>query len=267
MSRRALLIASVAVVTALGIAGASLALALAPNNGSSAATRNGGMMGYGNGMMTGYGDQMPMMGGAWRGGSPRTSVSGSDIVRTQERVARWLAGAGFEGFRVAEVMAFSNNDYVAVYDARGVPAFELLVGAGQAWVMEEPPSMMWNTRYGMMRGSNGAWSRTGMMGPMMGGGMMSGDSGDWDGWCAGYGAGGGQGRAVSAAEAISIADRYLARARPGERAEHEAQRFPGYFTIDTTREGKIAGMVSVNASTGAVWYHGWHGSFLKEREF
>jgi hypothetical protein len=26
--------------------------------------------------------------------------------------------------------------------------------------------------------------------------------------------------------------------------------------------GKITGMISVNASTGAVWPHWWHGAFI-----
>jgi hypothetical protein len=44
-------------------------------------------------------------------------------------------------------------------------------------------------------------------------------------------------------------------------------KYPGYYTFDTTRNGKTFGMLSVNASTGAVWYHGWHGSFLAEQDF
>jgi hypothetical protein len=36
------------------------------------------------------------------------------------------AGRGFGGFRVSEAMAFSNNDYVAVHNPQGKPAFELL---------------------------------------------------------------------------------------------------------------------------------------------
>ena len=71
----------------------------------------------------------------------------------------------------------------------------------------------------------------------------------------------GSGKAVSAAEAISIAERYPTQARSGEQAEPEAQTFPGYFTLDTTRDGKVVGMLSVNASTGAVWYHDWQGRF------
>jgi hypothetical protein len=38
-------------------------------------------------------------------------------------------------------------------------------------------------------------------------------------------------------------------------------------TLDTDRHGETAGMLSVNAATGAVWYHGWHGTFLSERKF
>jgi hypothetical protein len=28
------------------------------------------------------------------------------------------------------------------------------------------------------------------------------------------------------------------------------------------RDGKISGMLSVNASTGQVWYHTWHGTYI-----
>jgi hypothetical protein len=37
--------------------------------------------------------------------------------------------------------------------------------------------------------------------------------------------------------------------------------FPGYYTLETLKGGKITGMISVNASTGAVWPHWWHGAF------
>jgi hypothetical protein len=44
-------------------------------------------------------------------------------------------------------------------------------------------------------------------------------------------------------------------------------KFPGYYSFDTTLNGKTHGMLSVNAATGAVWYHGWHGTFLSEKQF
>jgi ABC-type glycerol-3-phosphate transport system substrate-binding protein len=43
----------------------------------------------------------------------------------------------------------------------------------------------------------------------------------------------------------------------------DADAFYGYYTLEVNKDGKIYGMLSVNANTGAVWYHTWHGTFLK----
>ena len=72
---------------------------------------------------------------------------------------------------------------------------------------------------------------------------------------------------TSVTQAARIADRWLAQARPGEKAETDGRAFPGYYTLDTTRNGTTAGMLSVNTSTGALWYYGRHGRFFSEREF
>ena len=198
-----------------------------------------------------------MMGaGGMMGTPPPAARAGADaspasLDAMRGRVERWLAANGYAGFRVAEIMAFDNNDCAAIRDAHGAPAFELVAARGVDWLMQEPASMMWDTRYGMMRGTTGPGSR-------QGGGMMGGGGG-------GYGAGGRVALPVSAAEAVQVADRWLSQARPGERAEPDAQAYPGYFTLDTTRSGSTAGMVSVNASTGGVWYRSWHGRFLNER--
>ena len=237
-------------LVAAALAFAAVALAGPVTHGASWTMGGPGMMsGPGGGMMESYGT------------SSASAHASLGTVRTQ--VERWLRSRGYSGLRVSEVMAFSNNDYVAIRNAKGKPAFELLAARNLSWLMEEPPSMMWNTRYGMMRGYGGSWSGMGSMmgGSMMGGGMMGG----WNGWY-----GGGSGRVGSVAQAARVADRWLAQARPGERVEKDVGgmgRFPGYYTLDTTRKGKTAGMLSVNASTGAVWYHGWHGRFLAEREF
>jgi len=42
----------------------------------------------------------------------------------------------------------------------------------------------------------------------------------------------------------------------------QADTFPGYYTIHALEGDRVAGMLSVNAYTGAVWYHWWHGRFL-----
>jgi len=39
----------------------------------------------------------------------------------------------------------------------------------------------------------------------------------------------------------------------------ESHAFPGYYTLDFGRDGRAEGMLSVNANSGAVWVHTWHG--------
>ena len=174
------------------------------------------------------------------------------------RVHTWLASNGFGGFQVAEVMVFSENDYVAVDDKAGKPAFELLVGPSMSWLMEEPASMMWNTKYGMLPHTRTTIQPIPGMSMMWGGGMM-GSPHTW------YDAG--NGAVTSLPRAVAVANRWLADNRKGETAESDGRAFPGYFTLDTTRSGKTFGMLSVNRVSGAVWYHGWHGTFAAERQF
>ena len=161
------------------------------------------------------------------------------------------------GYRVSEVMAFTNNDYVVVRNSAGRNAFELLTAPAAGWLMLEPPSLVWNTRYGMRTGWQANWAGGGMMPALMGGGRAA---GRWDGWYAA-----GKVRVKTTSDAAAVANRWLGRTRPGERAVG-ARPFPGYFTLDTTYRGRPAGMISVNAQ-GAVWYHGWHGGFLAARHY
>jgi hypothetical protein len=62
-------------------------------------------------------------------------------------------------------------------------------------------------------------------------------------------------------EATKAASDWLASNRPGQTVE-SIDAYPGYYTIDTKANGTVAGMLSVNAATGAVWYHTWHGTFV-----
>ena len=62
-----------------------------------------------------------------------------------------------------------------------------------------------------------------------------------------------------------MATDWLRTHRPGESVA-SVDAYPGYYTIDTTVNGKPAGMLSVNATTGAVWYHTWHGGFVAEED-
>ena len=197
-----------------------------------------GMMGGGAGMMGDAG----MMGGY--GAAVQSSVSSSDLTAVRDGVEKRLVEWGYKGFTVGEIMAFSRNDYVLVKDASGKPAFELVADPQGRWLRPEPgPNMMWNTSYGMMRGISvpGCQGATGSSGSVTG-------------------------SPLTAEQAKTGADVWLAEHYPG-RVTADATALPGYFTIDVTASGKKVGMLSVNQTTGAAWYHTWHGDFLADQDF
>ncbi len=179
-----------------------------------------------------------------------------DLAGARRQAERFAARLDLE---VGEVMRFANN-YYAELEENGRPATEVLVdpSSGAVW-LEYGPAMMWNTRFGMMsdfrlRGGSG----------MMGGGMMGGAMTDGAGMMGGAGtplAREAQNGEVTAAEAEAIAQRFVEAQDPALTID-EAEPFPGYYTLHTLRTGKVTGMLSVNASTGAVWYHWWHGRFV-----
>ena len=202
-----------------------------------------GMHQFGNGMM-GYADTS--------GGDPVR-----DLAEARRQASRF---ADRLGLQVGEGMRFSNH-YYAQLEVDGRPATEVLVDPQTGSVyLEYGPAMMWNTRFGMMSGNS--FPSSGMIGGagmMNGAGMMGGSrfadptwapTGDSD---------------VSAAEARAIARRWLAENGQGLEAG-EPETFPGYYTLHLLRDGKVAGMMSVNAVTGAPWYHWWHGRFVSMSE-
>jgi len=133
------------------------------------------------------------------------------------------------GLRVGEVMRFANHDYAEIVTAAGAGVTAVLIDHGTGAVSVEPgPAMMWNTRYGMATGAA---------------------------------SGGGSDAGLNTAQAAGIAQHWLRRAGRDVTVD-AAEAFPGYYTLDTLRKGRVEGMLSVQATTGAVWYHGWHGRFL-----
>ncbi len=254
---------------ALAALGGALALLSAGCGNSGAADHAVGMMQVGPGMM-GYAPE--------GGGQPISSLQAA--LRQADRFGEAL------DLHAGEVMQFSNGFYAELLDARGVRATAVLIDPGSGWVwIEYGPAMMWNTRYGMMSGfslprGNGMTVGEGMMGPgaTMAPGMMGGSSMSMGGPRRGHGwgmmggryrgdptwmpyGGGAQSRKLRARSAERIAARWLAVNATGL-AAGEAEAFPGYYTLHTLRDGKVVGMLSVNAHTGAVWYHWWHGRFV-----
>lgn len=133
------------------------------------------------------------------------------------------------GLHAGEVMQFENGFYAELLDPAGNGATEVLIDPASGAVgLEYGPAMMWNTAYGMHRRVADITS-------------------------------------ISPQQAQEIAQAWLADHRPAEKAA-EAEVFPGYYTLHTTRDGKIVGMLSVHAGTGSLWYHSWHGRFIDIRD-
>ena len=175
----------------------------------------------------------PMMGGPTTRGVPGAGWQAGDgdpvddLAEARDRAAEY-ADSLAPGLRVGEVMRFANNYYAELEEADGTLATEVLVDPGTGAVqLEFGPAMMWNTRYGMM-------ASPGTPNP------------------------------IGAEQAREIAQEW-ADDRGGLEVE-EPEAFPGYYTLHTLEGGDIDGMLSVNAATGAVWYHSWHGDFEEMSE-
>lgn len=167
-----------------------------------------------------------MMGSA--GGMGMTWLPGDGVAVTSIPAARARAATAAKaaGLHPGEVMWFDNGFYVELKDSAGKPATEIIVDPRTGAVSTEPgPAMMWNTRFGMMRA---------------------------DGSSAGL---------VNSMKARGIATSWLAANRPGTTIK-SIDAYPGYFTLDLQHNGVVSGMMSVNSSTGAAWYHTWHGAFI-----
>ncbi len=202
----------------------------------------GGMMGgngYTGGMMANYGSTSygrGMVGGIGQGycgvgAGNEANATPITIVKAKESVEQYLAATGNSDLKISEVMEFDNNFYAGVKEnSTGKAAFELLVNKYTGAVRPEMgPNMMWNTKYGHM-----SWNAQSQA-------------------------------TVTKEQALGIAQEYLDRALPGTKVG-DVDEFYGYYTIEVTKDGRIYGMLSVNSNTGAVWYHSWHGAFVKTLE-
>ena len=208
----------------------------------------------------------------YRSGIMGHSASGSgvpvrDLVGAKRRAQRF---ADELGLRVGEVMRFKNNYYAELREQNGRFATELLVEpVSGAVYLEYGPAMMWNTRYGMMNDSPSRDSG-GMMGGsesgIMGNGMMRGSDNEMMGGRADPAGTPGPTEAhISSAQAQQLAQGWL-DGLDSKLTAGEPDAFPGYYTLHVLSGSEVAGMLSVNAATGLVWNHSWHGRFLSMLE-
>jgi len=222
-----------------------------------------GMMG-GAGMMNGQYNNMMGNGqcgagmmGMITGFSGLSDVEPLTIEEAETAVNNYLSTLNQDNLSLGEIMIFSNHAYAQILDTdTGQGAFEVLVDPTTGNVFPEPgPNMMWNTEYGMMGGQYG-----GMMNGQYNRGMMNGQYGNMMGnWNTTDDAE----ISVTAAEASGLAQAYLDDVLPGTIADDHADTFPGYYTLHIERDGEVIGMLSVNAYTGDVFLHHWHGDFIE----
>ena len=223
----ALVVAVVVVVGSVGYAATSR---------GSRPTIGASMMGWAAGpavMMGGSARTGSMMGGGTGVGMGQVWLSGdaSPVTSIAAARARASQAAARAGLHAGEVIWFDNGFYVELKDSHGNAATEVIVNPVDGTVTTEPgPAMMWNTRYGM------------------------------------HGRSSAQGAAsVSSDRAKVIAQGWLDRNQP-DVSVMSVDAYPGYYTVDIGRSGTITGMLSVNAGSGQVWFHTWHGTFIDRED-
>ena len=272
LSTSLIIIAVLVLAGSIFFAGSMYASAFGPSMMFGYGTNNnstygpGGMMN----MMRGNGGMMNGQGGpGMMGGYGYNNANITPLTMEQAKAAaeKYLANLDISDLQIAEIMIFDNNAYVVVKEAStGNGAFELLVDSGSELAYpEHGPNMMWNLKYGglnhqYMMGNNG-----GMMGMMGGnGGMMTMMGGS--GWDSTIPADVSAEMTVTPEQAIEYAQKYLDTNISGATAATDAIKFYGYYTLDFEKDGKVAGMLSVNGYSGQVFFHAWHGTFIEESE-
>lgn len=242
MDRRTLALLAIVLIAA-GVAGLFLSYEFSPAGysqqwGGYGWMGQGGMMGsgmMGGGMMGGsggmMGNMMQMMGGNMlvSGGIPY-NANGSLVSLDQagDIAKKYLSAQNNPDLELADLEEWEFNFYVEYREkSTGTGAFQMLIDKYSGTVSPEMgPTMMWNTKYGMM-------------------GAQSGDM------------------TLTAEQATAYAQQFLDSRLPGTKAE-DSGTFYGYYHFDVKKDNNMYGMLDVNGYSGQVWYHTWHGNFIRE---
>jgi hypothetical protein len=186
-------------------------------------------------------------------GRLNNNYSGTPLTvdETKQVIQSYLTGLNNADLTLKEVMVFNNNAYgLIVEKSTGKGALEVLVDPLSKTVSPEfGPNMMWNQKYSPMgaggcgRGMMGANGACGAVQPSTTNAVEL---------------------TVTPTQAIQVAQEYLDKNVAGTKAASDPMAFYGYYTLDYTKDGKPAGMMSVNGTSGQVWLHTWHGTFIEE---
>jgi hypothetical protein len=164
--------------------------------------------------------------------TPLTISQAAQIAQT------YVASLNNPDLTVKQVEEYTANFYVQVNEkSTGNGAFELLMNKFTGAITAEPgPNMMWNTKYTFTTGFCNWFTGTVTATPT-----------------------------VTIDQAKTNAQQYLSTYLAGTTVG-DLTTFYGYYTIEVISNGTTYGMLSVNAFTGQVWYHTWHGAFVQEIE-
>ena len=211
----------------------------------------------GTGMMGGFQGQSGRQGGFQRGhgmmgGYPSSSASSAKpltVDQAKQAVAGYLKGLNNADLELKEIMIFDQNAYARIVEkSSGIGAMELLVDpSSQSVYPEYGPNMMWNLKYGHMRGFGGMMGRN-------------------HGFASATPAAVSSQMTVTPEQALKAAQQYLDQNFAGSKAASEPDAFYGYYTIDIMKDGKPTGMLSVNGFNQQVFLHTWHGNFIEMSE-
>jgi hypothetical protein len=229
---------------------------------------------YGFSMMGGWSNSNTYGPGGMMGGNGGNMINGFGyntanltpltVDQTKAAAEKYLANLNNSDLQISEVMIFDNNAYVVVKEtSTGNGAFELLVDpASQIAYPERGPNMMWNLKYS---GLNHQYRMGGNSGMMSGNGVMMGGNGKMmSGWDSTVPVDASATMTVTPQQAIEYAQKYLDANISGATAATDPIQFYGYYTLDFEKDGKVAGMLSVNGYSGQIFLHTWHGTFIEE---
>ncbi len=187
----------------------------------------------------GYGGMGGCMGGRWGYGAtyPSTLTSIPLTIDQAAQIAKtYVTSLNNPDLTVTQVEEYTANFYVQVNEvSTGYGAFQLLINKATGVVTPEMgPNMMWNTKYTFGAGYCNWLRGTTTATPT-----------------------------VTLDQAKANTQQYLNAYLPGTTVG-DVTTFYGYYNVEILNAGTTYGMLSVNAYTGQVWYHTWHGTFTQE---
>ncbi len=167
---------------------------------------------------------------------PSTTATPLTITQATQIATTYVASLNNTNLNVVQIEEYSANFYVQVDEqSTGYGAFQLLINKVTGIITPEfGPNMMWNTKYTFGAGYCNWFRGTTTTAPT-----------------------------VTLDQAKTNAQQYLNTNLAGTTVG-DVTTFYGYYNVEVLNAGTTYGMLSVNAYTGQVWYHTWHGPFIQE---